>query len=327
MQPDSHQELWTSQQPRMEYPSFSHSCTSRGVEDGGFTRACVHSAQFRHAPIDYGPHSQSIPHSLIADIGVTGTLNTWPSISNSYDPHGLSLGEHVFRDVGHQASPVTAPLRPAFPAHVYGDSVTHTFETNLHHGFNITEQTFSPHTYGLPSPIAFNALNGIYPSNEGHGFATDSPVKAQAVTDISYPGLNQFDFLSTFQANNTATAGNQYGLTVLNSGQSQIMAGDNNFQAPTMAVNNVFPTVTPSQLGGQRMALPGRFACTLCPKTYKLDKDCKRHEKKHRLAVTPILCQIPGCAKGQGIGYTRKDKLTEHMWKAHRDVGFTKRVM
>jgi hypothetical protein len=37
-------------------------------------------------------------------------------------------------------------------------------------------------------------------------------------------------------------------------------------------------------------------------------------------------CHVQGCPKSNGAGYKRKDKLTEHLWKKHADLGFVKRV-
>jgi hypothetical protein len=33
-----------------------------------------------------------------------------------------------------------------------------------------------------------------------------------------------------------------------------------------------------------------------------------------------------GCNKSEGVGYTRKDKLTEHLWKKHGNLGYVKRT-
>jgi hypothetical protein len=76
---------------------------------------------------------------------------------------------------------------------------------------------------------------------------------------------------------------------------------------------------------------PNQFAilCTQfgCFVTFKRDADRIRHEAAvHNINQALHLCQVPGCPKGQGKGYSRADKLTEHMWKKHGDLGFVKRT-
>jgi len=72
-----------------------------------------------------------------------------------------------------------------------------------------------------------------------------------------------------------------------------------------------------------------RVACTHCPQTFVRDYDRVRHENsKHNNGPAPAarVCLINGCPKSQGGGYTRADKLTEHMWKKHAALGYTKRT-
>ncbi|KAF4633286.1 hypothetical protein G7Y89_g4838 [Cudoniella acicularis] len=72
-----------------------------------------------------------------------------------------------------------------------------------------------------------------------------------------------------------------------------------------------------------------RVSCTHpgCTKTFVRDYDRIRHEQtKHRAQRGTYLCTIPGCRKSSGTGYSRPDKLTEHMWKAHSNLGYAKRV-
>jgi len=61
--------------------------------------------------------------------------------------------------------------------------------------------------------------------------------------------------------------------------------------------------------------------------TFKRDSDRIRHEAAiHGINQGLYLCPVNGCSKSQGIGYTRKDKLTEHLWKKHGNLGFVKRT-
>jgi len=64
-----------------------------------------------------------------------------------------------------------------------------------------------------------------------------------------------------------------------------------------------------------------------CPMTFKRHADRIRHEAAvHGVNQQLHLCQIPGCPKGQGRGYSRADKLTEHLWKKHGNLGYVKRT-
>jgi len=70
-----------------------------------------------------------------------------------------------------------------------------------------------------------------------------------------------------------------------------------------------------------------RHQCTHspCTKTFKRDYERIRHEASvHRINRRRHLCPITGCSKSHGKGYTRSDKVTEHLWKKHANLGYTK---
>ncbi|CZT12615.1 uncharacterized protein RCO7_04009 [Rhynchosporium graminicola] len=71
----------------------------------------------------------------------------------------------------------------------------------------------------------------------------------------------------------------------------------------------------------------GHFSCTQCMTTFKRDSDRIRHESSiHGTNRLLIICHIQGCNKSQGWGYTRQDKLVEHLWKKHANLGYLKRT-
>jgi hypothetical protein len=77
---------------------------------------------------------------------------------------------------------------------------------------------------------------------------------------------------------------------------------------------------------------PTRIPCNIlgCSVTFNRDGDRTRHETSvHGLnqVFQLYLCPIVGCPKSRGAGYTRKDKLTEHMWRKHGHLGYVKRVL
>ncbi|PQE27867.1 C2H2 transcription factor protein [Rutstroemia sp. NJR-2017a BBW] len=72
-----------------------------------------------------------------------------------------------------------------------------------------------------------------------------------------------------------------------------------------------------------------RVQCTHlgCTKTFTRDNDRLRHEgSAHRNNHGQYLCPIVGCRKSRGQGYSRPDKVTEHLWKMHADLGYTKKA-
>jgi hypothetical protein len=62
-----------------------------------------------------------------------------------------------------------------------------------------------------------------------------------------------------------------------------------------------------------------------CTRTFKRHFERIRHEASvHRTNRQRHLCPITGCSKSHGKGYTRSDKVTEHLWKKHANLGYTK---
>jgi len=106
-------------------------------------------------------------------------------------------------------------------------------------------------------------------------------------------------------------------------------SGDNSLQWPLggqfSTTSDMTGDVSPPLLIGNGIPIP----CTQlgCFVTFKRDSDRIRHEAAiHGINQGLYLCPVNGCSKSQGIGYTRKDKLTEHLWKKHGNLGFVKRT-
>ena len=65
-----------------------------------------------------------------------------------------------------------------------------------------------------------------------------------------------------------------------------------------------------------------------CTRTFTRDSDRIRHNNTVHGAIQAVhLCPIAGCPKSQGVGYSRADKVIEHKWKKHANLGYTKRVL
>lgn len=62
-----------------------------------------------------------------------------------------------------------------------------------------------------------------------------------------------------------------------------------------------------------------------CRATFSRDTDRIRHEASVHSGGRHF-CHVQGCPKNHGAGYRRRDKLTEHLWKKHANLGHFKRV-
>jgi hypothetical protein len=84
------------------------------------------------------------------------------------------------------------------------------------------------------------------------------------------------------------------------------------------------PTPTPVQ------APRARFICSYqgCSKSFKRAADLNRHRSSYhkidRHGNPGYLCPVVGCRKSYGAGYSREDKVKEHLWKQHGSLGYVK---
>jgi hypothetical protein len=69
------------------------------------------------------------------------------------------------------------------------------------------------------------------------------------------------------------------------------------------------------------------YPCSDCTRSFGRKSDRDRHiTSVHGTSQIFYLCPVVNCPKSQGKGYSRQDKVTEHLWKKHANLGFTKRV-
>ncbi|KAM3066618.1 hypothetical protein ACMFMG_002331 [Clarireedia jacksonii] len=66
-------------------------------------------------------------------------------------------------------------------------------------------------------------------------------------------------------------------------------------------------------------ALYQRVPCTLCVRTFGRRSDLTRHMTSvHNVGLQVLhLCTVAGCPKSVGAGFSRKDKVAEHLRRVH----------
>ncbi|KUJ12172.1 uncharacterized protein LY89DRAFT_673954 [Mollisia scopiformis] len=194
-----------------------------------------------------------------------------------------------FGDAQSQAAlkaPTAAATAPA--------PVGNTFASDIPLGFgNAQDQA----TFTVPTPAVNSfacSIPGYYSVQQGQAIFT-APVA---------PATTPAPAVSSFASNIPLGYGHAQGQAA-----STSLGAGATTSAPAPAVNT--------------------FACTQsrCQASFKRDTDRIRHEaSKHGVNGTLHFCQVLGCPKSLGAGYTRRDKLTEHMWKKHANLGFVKRA-
>ena len=167
-----------------------------------------------------------------------------------------------------------------------------------------------------PSPFT----DGI--NNFGDGFARTCPGLAFHDGTVSYPaqtaqetatqtdGTSQHMMQSVFpQSSGISPLGNTVAYTAANNTLPLPAAAFTSALAPSPAHD---PTT-------------GRILCPYCMVTFRYSRDQIRHAATaHGIKRGLHRCNVVGCPKSQGTGYSRADKLTEHMWKKHGDLGYRK---
>ncbi|KUJ17698.1 uncharacterized protein LY89DRAFT_59801 [Mollisia scopiformis] len=124
------------------------------------------------------------------------------------------------------------------------------------------------------------------------------------------------DFWAPLMPTSVALANTHLGaFPVLSQLQSDIS------MATTSMASVIQPALPPlSQNRANDRILCGQAGCSV---SFKRMADRTRH-LQHRHSRTRCFCPITGCAKSHGTGFSRPDKVTEHLWKAHANLGFTK---
>lgn len=83
-----------------------------------------------------------------------------------------------------------------------------------------------------------------------------------------------------------------------------------------------------SQVQSALTAAPTTTAtCAHCNKTLTRASGLARHlSSVHGINQARFHCPIAGCCRNRRAGYSRADKVTEHLWKKHAALGYVKRA-
>jgi hypothetical protein len=217
-------------------------------------------------------------------------LEAFCSIHDRYPIHSSLFNESVIGNPW-TALPVTSPLQLgnssnfAEPFSPFNDSVGPELET-------------SSRVFGFP------LMNGgLLPPTDCFQFADNGNLGHE----LSFPEQSR---------EATPMQGQPDGSNVWDSSGLANAAAPYNGQASN-------PTYAPSAVP----QWPSVFLCNYptCSQTFKRDADRSRHEQSvHFKSPGLHLCPVAGCPKSYGKGYSRPDKVTEHLWRKHANLGFTK---
>lgn len=182
-------------------------------------------------------------------------------------------------------------------------------------------------------------------ASEGHPFIDDiqTPVDFSVQQAFSQAPSGGSQFRGMFYSSHVAhpkftnILDLDLDFNALHAFQAPIQDVADNYMILTPPFSAAVPTsdlLIPTRFGAQVAApapapVPSKchFVCTNCNKIFKRDSDRIGHENSiHFNHHGAHLCPIVGCAKAQGKGFSRPDKVTEHLWKCHGDLGFLKRT-
>jgi hypothetical protein len=192
-------------------------------------------------------------------------------------------------------------------ADLMGGTADVNFDSNLFWRPSMDANYYTGNTMG-GNDLGFN-VQGREITTQGHfqeqhGYHTLSPSSGYLDQDIQ--GLDNDSSISQGTSDSNSTP-------PLNSQPAAPSTGSS--ESPPSNLNPLAATSTP------------RHQCTYppCTKTFKRDYERVRHgNSMHVNTQGAHLCPIAGCSKSQGKGYSRPDKVTEHLWKKHGNLGYAK---
>jgi hypothetical protein len=257
------------------------------------------AAQFSFTGLNASPWSSSPSHPIL-NLGQED-IQYWEDAPGStlHRGFGSQFRSGTYINLVHDDGPSANPNPPANSG----------LQQRMHGSMNSDPcMSLNPSPDFSPSPLQWNlGLGDILP-----GSATD--VANYAKVDGFPPFCMEFDD----------------GFNVPNFQVNPRMLG---ISGPTPPIQGTGPALQlPPTVAATAATAHGRIPCSIlgCSVAFNREGDRIRHEASvHGLnqVFQLYLCPIAGCPKSWGAGYTRKDKLTEHMWKKHGDLGYVKKVL
>jgi len=196
-----------------------------------------------------------------------------------------------------------------------------TFEAGLGNGYSGSTQFGGGDTSGFVLEESFNdRLVGHVGSHvaEDVPWVSGVPQNISNNTLVDYhdaPVCEEIDLLD-FNALPFSPSYNSGSIQAVDEGNSSMIAATSLQPIGSMTVPS-----TPNVSGVRIPCAQG------CNKTFKRNYERVRHERSaHGINQALHLCPIMGCPKSHGVGYSRADKVKEHLWKQHANLGYTKRT-
>lgn len=263
-------------------------------------------------------------------------FETLTNAAQSCAPHPVAvsaLPESIIQDGHTTEGSTSSSAYPNVPLDI--DSVFCNFQSHhppsatyqhswLSFGSQDQDASIQSITSTLDAPLSFND-DLFWASGDQTGFMNAAAVNVAFNSASSTINLTQGLDVSTLNQHRPLGPGFDVGGSMLDP-----LQGFNNFMPIFDQPAQIMPSpfsLTPIML--QQQTPMGAIPCMQygCTVTFKRVTDLVRHEAAvHGINKGVHLCHVAGCNKSQGVGYTRKDKLTEHLWKKHANLGFVKRT-
>lgn len=240
-------------------------------------------------------------------------------------------------------SPVTTPNNYAVNASVYGASTGDRLSTSSFSNLQTSTTSCAQNDFGdnsgqfdlsqgfdnfqatlVPSQLAEspwtqdvtsyrNILDGAVPLQPPESHMNASPLSYQSQLNL----VPQTDLNGIFRDVDLSLSTQRQLSATNGSLGDQRTPGD--FDISNGSGYSLSSSMAPQTLSNNRLKCPN------CMITFGRDADRIRHNSTvHGINRRTHLCPVPGCEKSQGRGYSRPDKVKEHLWRKHGDLGYVK---
>jgi hypothetical protein len=270
------------------------------------------------APAVLFSYDQNLP------IGTLSASNDWNSSANPESQARDFTNDQTNLGISSGTSTTLVPL-----IHSYTDIgfSPNTYTQDVQYaalGYNHWEAVNAP-VIGAKDMLSIDVEQAAFERLMSDSVVSQEPVFGLG-TELSNPNASQDTPLNT-GISYFSNGGAFKSTGAWSSQHQQTQIGGYQEEAP-MIQGVLFP---PSQLDPPQhpTVRATAFACAHgnCNQVFTRKSDLARHRSTvHGLNHVKYFCNVPGCSKsqGHGQGYSRDDKLTEHLWKKHGNLGYTK---